>query len=195
MRTLCFGGSFNPIHHGHLLVARAAAEAAGFGQILLIPSAQPPHKPAGPDLASASDRLTMCQLAVQGMAGFTVSDLELKRATPSYTLETARLLRQSGLPEVAWLIGADTVPQLRKWHQPEQLLKEVQFVVVRRPGTDMDWSAVEPPYRHLKDHVVDAPLIDVSATEIRNRVRAGKPIDFFTPPAVVEYIRDRGLYR
>jgi nicotinate-nucleotide adenylyltransferase len=195
MRTLCFGGSFNPIHHGHLIVVRAAAEAAGFGQVLLIPSARPPHKAAGRDMAAAEDRLTMCQLAVQGLAGFAVSDVELRRSTPSYTLETARVLRQSGTSEIAWLIGADTVPQLHSWHEPEKLLREVFFVAVRRPGVDIPWETLGPAYQHLRDRVVEAPLIDISATVIRQRVWTGKSIDFLTPPAVVEYIRNRGLYR
>lgn len=194
MRVLCHGGSFNPIHVGHLIVARAAAEAAGFDQVLLIPSAVPPHKQADPSMASAADRLTMCQLAVSGMAGFAVSDIELQRAEPSYTVETARRLRSLGMTEVCWLIGADTVPNLAAWREPEALLREVRFVVAARPGHDIDWGHVKPPYQFLQDSVVKTPLVDLSASEIRQRVAAGLPIDFMTPPAVIDFIRQRRLY-
>src|SRR5215204_977604 len=117
MRTLCFGGTFNPIHHGHLICARAAAEATGFDRVLLIPSAQPPHRSEQKGLAPAQDRLTMCQLASQHVSQFTTTDLELRRPEPSFTLQTARELRREGYGEVFWLIGGDTVPQLPKWHQ------------------------------------------------------------------------------
>src|SRR4051794_8977869 len=118
MRVLCFGGTFNPIHHGHLICARAVAETGGFDQVLLIPSAQPPHRGGQYDLASAQDRLTMCQLAIKDAPSFAISDVELRRTEPSYTLETARALRQQGLEEVCWLIGGDAVPQLPSWHDP-----------------------------------------------------------------------------
>jgi nicotinate-nucleotide adenylyltransferase len=194
MRVLCHGGSFNPIHVGHLIVARAAAEAAGFDQVLLIPSAVPPHKTADRSLASAQDRLTMCQLAVAGMAGFAVSDIELQRTEPSYTIQTARALRSLGMTEVCWLIGADTVPQLPTWREPLALLDEVKFVVAARPGYDITWDGVDLPYRFLRDSVVDTPLIDLSASQIRQRVASNQPIDFLTPPAVIDFIRSRGLY-
>ena len=195
MRVLCFGGSFNPIHHGHLIVARAAAEAGGFDQILLIPSAIPPHKRPGPDLASAADRLTMCQLAIDGDPLFAVSDIEHRRSEPSFTLETARALREGGLNTVHWLIGEDTVPRLPTWHRPAELMAEVQFVVVRRPLCGVDWAVLPQPYAGLQQALVDAPMIDISATDIRNRVRNGKSIRFFTPDSVARFIGQQGLYQ
>src|SRR5687767_4671129 len=122
MRILCFGGTFNPIHHGHLITARAAAEASGFDRVLLIPSAQPPHRIEQKDLAPAQDRLTMCQLATRDVSLFSTSHMELRRSEPSYTLQTARELRREGYEEVFWLIVGDTVPQLPKWHQPDELM-------------------------------------------------------------------------
>jgi len=196
---LCFGGSFNPLHHGHLLVARAVAEAKGFDQVVLIPSAQPPHKPGSADMAAAEDRLTMCRLAVESSPGsshlFQVNDLELRRHGPSYTIDTARSLTRQGWGKIHWLIGADTLPLLPTWHEPQALLREVEFVVVARPGSEIDWDRVPPEYRHLRQNCVAAPQIDISATEIRRRTAAGKPIDFLTPEPVVRHILDKGLYR
>ena len=197
MKRLCFGGSFNPIHHGHLLIARAAAEAAGYDRVVLIPSAQPPHKPGAADLAPAADRLAMCRLAAETAEAsdlFEVNDLELRRHGPSYTIDTARELTRQGFGVVHWLIGTDTLPLLRTWHEPDALLREVHFVVVARPGWQTDWTAVQPAYLPLRQNVVTAPLIEISATDIRRRVAAGKSIDYLTPPAVVRYIRERGVY-
>lgn len=195
MSTLCFGGSFNPVHHGHLVCARHAAERLGFDQMVLIPSANPPHKPAAADLATAADRVRMCQLAVEGQADFAVDNLETKRTGPSYTIDTARILaaRESG--RVSWLIGADMLRSLPTWHQPEALLDEVAFVVLARPGWSFDWETLPPRFRVLREQVVEAPLIDISATDLRRRVRAGLPIDFLTPAPVVQYIQSAGLYR
>lgn len=195
MKLLCYGGTFNPIHHGHLIVAQAAADAGGFERVVLVPSAQPPHKLAGPDLADAEDRLTMCQSAVENVSRFAVTDLELKRAGPSFTLDTVRALRGQGWDEVYWLIGGDTVPQLARWHQPDALMREARFLVAARPGWALDWESLPEPYRSLRRSVVPAPLIDISATDVRRRVAAGAGIDFLVPPAVAAFIRAKGLYR
>src|SRR3954447_19598971 len=170
-RTLCFGGSFNPIHYGHLRCAEAVAGTAGFDQVLLIPSAHPPHKPDAADLAAPAQRLAMCRLAVAGNRSIEVSDIELNRAGPSYTLDTARKLRAMGVLEVNWLIGADMVRILPTWHKAQELLREVNFVIMARPGWEFDWDTLPAEFRELRSHVVDAPLVDVSATEIRRRVR------------------------
>jgi nicotinate-nucleotide adenylyltransferase len=196
MRTLCFGGSFNPIHHGHLICARAAAEALGFARVLLIPSAQPPHKPDSPELAAARHRLAMCQIATDlEPTLFDANDMELKRETPSYTIDSARALKLQGWQDVSWLIGADMLLYLPKWHEPEALLAEVNFVILARPGWTFDWRAMPAAYRHLEQNVVHAPLIEMSATDIRRRVREGRSISYMVPPGVEEYIRTAGLYR
>lgn len=196
MRRLCFGGSFNPVHHGHLICARAAAEAQGFDRVILIPSALPPHKLQTTELASPHHRLEMCRRAVAGDPLFEVNDVELTRAGPSYTIDTVRELRRQGWDQVAWLIGADMLSMLPKWRQPLDLMREAELVIMARPGWSFDWKSLPPEYQHLADHVVPpAPLLDISATDLRRRVAEGKSIRYLTTDSVCNYIRDNQLYR
>ena len=195
MRKLCFGGSFNPIHHGHLLCARAVAEARGHDRVVFIPSALPPHKLDAKELVDPPHRLAMCQLATAGDGVFEVDDLELMRSGPSFTIETARELRRRGWDRVDWLIGADMVANLPKWHEPLALLREVEFVVMARPRWAYDWESLPEPFRRLQANVVEAPMVDISATAIRRRVAAGQSIRYLVPDAVADYIGAHGLYR
>ncbi|HZZ43507.1 MAG TPA: nicotinate-nucleotide adenylyltransferase [Tepidisphaeraceae bacterium] len=192
---LCLGGSFNPIHHGHLICARAVAEAAGFNRVLLIPSSQPPHKRLNGDIASAEHRLAMCRAAIDADDFFDVSDIELRRNGPSYTIETVRQLKASGWGKVHWLIGADMVEILPKWHEPQALMAEAQFVVMARPGWGLDWEKMPGEFRHLQKSVMAAPLLAISATEVRRRVAEGKSIRYLVPEGVRKYIEEKGLYR
>ena len=147
-------------------------------------------------MASADDRLAMCRLAVAGNPLFEVDDVEVRRAGPSYTIDTVRYLRTAKRWEhVNWLIGADQVAALPRWREPAALLREVNFVVMARPGWSFDWHTLPPEFRVLQNNVVEAPLIDISATDIRRRVRAGEPIDHLVPPAVADYIQSHNLYR
>ncbi|HMB95036.1 MAG TPA: nicotinate-nucleotide adenylyltransferase [Tepidisphaeraceae bacterium] len=199
MKTLCLGGSFNPIHHGHLICARSVAESDGFDKILLIPSRQPPHKPQN-ELADASDRLTMCRLAIEsanvvGSVSFEISDIEINRPGPSYTIDTVRQMQKLGMPQVYWLIGADMLNFLPKWHQPAALLREANFVIIERPGIAIEWNALPAEFIPLKKNLVQAPRIDISSSDIRRRIAMSHSIDYLTPPAVVAYINAHGLYR
>ncbi len=194
MRRLCLGGSFNPIHRAHLACGHAVATSCGFDRVVLIPSAQPPHKSAA-NLASPADRLTMCQLAAQTDPLFEVNDLELHRTGPSYTIDTVRALKARGWAEVSWLIGADMLLMLPEWHQASDLLAQTHFVIVARPGWSIDWSGVPELLRPLEKNVVHAPLLDISATDIRRRVRENEPITHLTFPTVADYILEKGLYR
>jgi nicotinate-nucleotide adenylyltransferase len=194
MTKLCFGGSFNPLHTGHLLVARAVAEAAGFERVVLVPSAQPPHKPNAADLATAAHRLGMCQAVAKCDPFFEIETLELERSGPSYTIDSARELKRRGWPKVPWLIGADMVQILPKWHQATDLLDEVDFVIAQRPGFDIDWQSLPEPFRLLKRQIVLAPSVQISASEIRRRIGEGKPIRYLVPPEVEQYIADHRLY-
>lgn len=193
-RCLCFGGSFNPIHLGHLITARAVAESAGFNKVLLIPSHQPPHKRQNGDIADASHRLAMCRLAVADDPLFEVTDVELLRPGPSYTIDTVRELKRNGWSNVHWLIGADMLNILPKWHEPQALLAEANFVVMSRPGWSFDWASMPRDYHRLQQSVVAAPLIQISATEIRQRLHAGRPITYLVPEPVRHYIEHNRLY-
>nr|MBA3403151.1 nicotinate (nicotinamide) nucleotide adenylyltransferase [Gemmatimonadaceae bacterium] len=161
MRNLCFGGSFNPIHYGHLLTSEAVAREKGFERVLLIPSAISPHKAGHDDMAAAHDRLAMCRLAVAGNTLFEVSDLELNRASPSYTIDTVRELRRQGWDKVHWLIGSDQVAALSRWHESAALLREVTFLVMARPGWSFNWQTLPPEFRALQSRVVEAPLLQI----------------------------------
>lgn len=194
MTRLHFGGSFNPIHHGHLICARAVAEARGFDRVVLVPTGEPPHKAADPAIASAAHRLAMCRLAVEASDLFDVDPIELDRKGQSYTIDTARELRRRGAVDVHWLIGADMLNYLPHWHEPAALLREVKFVIVARPGWTFDWDKLPPAFRELERQVVQTPLVEIGATQIRQRVRERKSIAYLTPENVVNYIGREGLY-
>lgn len=193
-RVLCFGGSFNPLHHGHLITARAVAEAGGFNKVLLIPSCQPPHKRQNGDMADPEQRLAMCRLAVADDRLFDVSDVELRRSGPSYTIDTVRELKRQGWQRVHWLMGADMVEILPKWHEPQALLAEADFVVMARPGWTFNWDAMPTEFHRLRQNVVAAPMLQISSTDIRQRVRDGRSIRYLVPDAVQGYIEQNRLY-
>lgn len=136
-----------------------------------------------------------CEFASDRSLTFVPNDIELQRDGPSYTIQTIRELRQNGWPEVWWLIGADMLNYLPKWHQAEQLIEECNFLILARPGVPLLWDTLPSHFRSRLEHnVVPAPLVDISATEIRQRIRQGLPIDHLTVPPVIEYIRANGLY-
>ncbi|MFO0972605.1 MAG: nicotinate-nucleotide adenylyltransferase [Phycisphaerae bacterium] len=199
-----YGGSFNPIHHGHLIAARAMAEQLGLRQVILIPSAEPPHKRGG-DLESAADRLEMTRLAVAGDPLFAVSDVELRRDGPSYTLDTVVQLQAELGPSArfCWIIGADSLPELASWSRIERLVEAVEIVTAARPGfrpETLDLSALRSKIGAAStDRLVQAcretPEIGISASDIRRRVRAGTSIRYLVPEAVERFVRERGLYR
>ncbi len=197
------GGSFDPIHNGHISIAQQAAARAGLEKVLLIPTGVPPHKdPSG--LAPAPDRLIMARLACRSMRRLEVSDIEVRNEGVSYTIDTVRELRKALGEDVRlyFIIGEDTVGELPAWRDAATLVAETEFVVVHRPGcqpADFEGVARElgpEAAEKLKDSVVkiEEPA-DVSSTEIRERLRRGEGIAGLVRAEVEEYIRDRGLYR
>jgi nicotinate-nucleotide adenylyltransferase len=195
MRRLWYGGSFNPIHNGHLICARAVAETAGFDQIMLVPSAQPPHKQKDKNIAPANLRLAMCRLAVAGDEKFAIDDFELTRSGPSYTIDSVRHLRTAGHSEISWLIGADMATSLPTWHKAAELLAEVNFVLMARPGHPIEWSSLPPAVQKLQSNVVTGPLLDISSSDLRDRLKKGLSIRYLTPGPVIDYIQAHQLYR
>jgi nicotinate-nucleotide adenylyltransferase len=136
----------------------------------------------------------MCQAVSHADPLFQVEPLELDRTGPSYTIDTVRELGRRGWGRVSWLIGADMLQILPKWHMPYDLLREVDFVIARRPGSVVNWDALPPEFHILKANVVDTPLVEISATDIRRRVREGRSIRYLVPDEVEQYIRTHRLY-
>ncbi len=198
-----FGGTFDPVHHGHLIVARAVAERMGFDRVMLIPTHSPPHKP--PTRASAADRLAMLKLAIESDALFDLCELELHRRGPSYTLDTLQALRpRAGEGTLYWLIGADMLTDLPHWHRVEEVLELAHLLVAARAtdaGSAEDALAAlagKLADRHLcrlRENLLPTPQIDISSTDIRRRVHAGKSIRYLVPDAVARYIAEHGLYQ
>lgn len=201
MRLAIFGGTFNPIHLAHVAVAEAAFRELTLDRLLLVPAAVPPHKGAA-ELAPAEHRLRMCELAVQDHEGWEVSDIEIRRGGRSYSIDTvAAVTEQHALDEPPFfLIGADMLQELDSWYQVDRLVAMCRFAVVARPGSSLDPPAAlihaigQARARAICARRVQAPLMDISSTEIRRRVRSGEPTNDLAPRKVADYIREQGLY-
>jgi nicotinate-nucleotide adenylyltransferase len=184
-----FGGSFDPVHLGHLLVAQAAYEELQLSRLFFVPASQSPFKPESRP-APASVRLRMLRLALAGQSHYEVDDQEIKRGGTSFSIDTVRdYVSRYPAAQIFYLIGADHVSQLPKWRAADELAKLVEFVVIPRPGA-MDILA-QPPFR-LRG-LQGFPL-GVSSSQIRARVQAGLPIDGLVPGPVAEAIRNSKLY-
>ncbi|MEO6056904.1 MAG: nicotinate-nucleotide adenylyltransferase [Gemmatimonadales bacterium] len=181
------GGSFDPVHHGHLIVGQVAAEALGLDELRLMPAAQQPFK-QGRHAASAAARAAMLELAVAGRSGFRLERAELERPGPSYSVETLEALRAREPGAVfTLLLGADAALELDAWHRAAELAGLARVAVFSRPGAPI-------PASPLISATVDVPAIEISATEIRHRVRTGRPIRYWVPDAVAEYVARHRLY-
>ena len=184
-----FGGSFDPIHVGHLLVAQAAKEELPLSRLFFVPAAQSPFKP-GVTLAPANERLRLLRLALAGQTDCEVDDQEIRRGGVSYTIDTVRdYARRFSGAELFYLIGADHVAQLPKWRDAAELARLVQFVVIPRPGQAA--AALPPPFR---GRALSGFPLGVSSSQIRERVKAGQPVDLLVGSAVAEAIRNNRLY-
>ena len=184
-----FGGSFDPVHLGHLLVAQAAREELGMARVFFIPAAQSPFKP-GAAPASPAQRLRMLRLALAGQVNCEIDDQEVRRGGVSYTIDTVRdYARRFPDAQLFYLIGADHVPQLPKWREADELARRVEFLVISRPGRA---EAVLPsPFR---GRALSGFPLGVSSSQVRERVRAGLPVDLLVGEAVAEAIRNNQLY-
>ncbi|OGK98920.1 MAG: nicotinate (nicotinamide) nucleotide adenylyltransferase [Candidatus Rokubacteria bacterium RIFCSPHIGHO2_12_FULL_73_22] len=196
-RTGVLGGSFNPVHYGHLLLADEVLEALGLDRILFVPAGVPPHKSPAL-LARAEDRFAMVRLATAGHPRFEVSDLELRRAGPSYTVDTLEAL---GIPraDLFLVVGSETFLDLLSWREPRRIAELAQLVVVPRVGSafDPDSAAARKIVREVGQEplIVRATSLPISASDLRRRVREGRSLAFRLPDAVIGYIATRGLYR
>lgn len=180
------GGTFNPPHHGHLLIANEVLHALSLDEIWFMPNFKPPHK-VMQEAVSNENRMNMLRLAIGGNAAFKIETIELEREGPSYTYDTMKLMniRYDGY-EFFFIIGADMIEYLPKWEKVDELVQLVQFVGVKRPS-----------YSHQTKYpviYVDVPAMDVSSSMIRERCRQGKTVRYLLPDAVIDYIEGKHLY-
>jgi nicotinate-nucleotide adenylyltransferase len=190
-RVGILGGTFNPIHLGHLMIAQDALELAGLDRVVFIPSATPPHKPLAGNVSGA-DRLRMVKLAIAGNDRFAVDDLEIKRGGKSYSVETVAELRRRQ-PDVDWcfIIGGDSLAELHLWRDADRLVQLCRFVVLARPGF------VARPARRLTGvrYKVYAPHpVEIASREIRTRVAGNQSIRYLVPESVRRFIERKKLY-
>lgn len=189
------GGTFDPVHLGHLAAAEQVKPAARLEEVWLMPNSRPPHKVDGPH-ASARDRLAMVDLAVRGRSGLRASDLEVRRGGVSYTIDTIEALapRFPG-KTFALLLGYDAALQIRSWHRPDDLMRVTHFVIFERPTIDLEapelYALGFPPERTQILRIHTPPI---AAHEIRQRLQAGESVDSLLPRPVADYIHEHELY-
>jgi nicotinate-nucleotide adenylyltransferase len=196
-RIGAFGGSFDPIHVGHLIVAEVLQHALALERVIFLPAGRPPHKPTQ-ELAADADRLAMLDLALAGAPYFEISTVDLDRPGPSYTAESLWVLREQLPPDcdLYFLIGQDSLRDFPTWHAPAEIARLARLGVALRPGVTATVEAVNRavPETLNRIELVPVPLIDVASRTIRANIRAGGPYRFQVPPAVADYIAGRGLY-
>ncbi|MDQ2682804.1 MAG: nicotinate-nucleotide adenylyltransferase [Chloroflexota bacterium] len=196
-RVGLLGGTFDPIHLGHLILAELAHDALKLDRVEFLVSNDPPHKPDS-SVSPAGVRTEMVSLAIRGIPYFAVNASELERSGPSYTVETLTALRTARPhDQFVFIVGGDSLRDLPSWHRPADVLRLARLAVIDRPGADYDLAALErglPALGTQLDHV-PAPAIDISSTALRAMVRDGRSIRFQTVEAVRAFIEERGLYR
>ena len=221
MRIGLFGGTFNPVHIGHLRAALEVKEGFKLDEVILIPAALPPHKMSG-DVVDAADRLHMLKLALTDISGLKLSDLELKRSGPSYTIDTVQHFKRK-LPDqslIYLIIGLDAFLEIDTWKSYEELLSQIPFIIINRPkpgvaANDFSWRSLgkfltskiatdyvftenESCYRAKRKqpvHVLEVTRLDISSTRLRSLIHAGRSIEYIVPRKVAEFISSKGLYR
>ena len=192
-----FGGTFDPPHLGHLILASEAQSQLELTRLLWTVTPDPPHK-QDQLITPLEHRLAMVKLAIQDNRSFELSEIELKRPGPHYTVDTIRLLaEQNPGAEIVPIIGGDSLHDLPTWHHPQEILYRAHWVgVMRRPGEETNLQALERklPGISAKVHYVDAPLLEIASREIRERVASRKPFRYYLPLPVYEYINQHHLY-
>jgi nicotinate-nucleotide adenylyltransferase len=197
MRIGVIGGTFDPIHMGHLLVAEEARTQLELHHVVFVPAGNPPHKHTR-QITDAERRLDMIRLAIADNASFAVSRVDVDREGPSYTVDMIRLLQDAWgtRAEIYFLIGGDSLIDLPTWHRPDLLLRLCHVVAVRRPGylTDLEQLEHLLPGTSRLIQILDVPTLDISSTEIRDRVHRGRSIRYLVPASVARYICQHRLY-
>jgi nicotinate-nucleotide adenylyltransferase len=200
MRLGLFGGTFDPIHYGHLILAEQCREQIRLDRVRFVPAGDPPHK-RGRVRTPARQRAEMIEMAIAGHEPFELATLEIDRTGPSYTVDTLEQLgRDDPECELFFLIGSDSLADLSTWREPKRIAELATLVVVTRPDAPLpDFSDLVPllgtaGVETVKRHVVEMPLIGISSTDLRRRVHQGRSIRYLLPRAVECYIKEQGLY-
>jgi nicotinate-nucleotide adenylyltransferase len=189
VRVGLLGGTFDPIHLGHLRAAENAREALSLDRVVFVPARTPPHG-KGP-LASALDRFAMVALGISGQPAFFLSDIELRRDGPSYTVDTVDEWRRQRQEDSLFLVvGSDTFPEMSSWKDCDRLFSLCSVAVTPRPGA----GDVTPPQGRVLYERVDGPSLPVSSTDVRRRVASGLSVRYMVPDGVADYVRKQGLY-
>lgn len=200
VRVGVLGGTFDPVHLGHLVIAQDAAHARGLDAVVFVPARTPPHK-LDVAITPAAHRLAMLMRAAEEDDRFIVSRVDLDRAGPHYTVDMLPLLRDDmGLDprdDLYFVMGADSLVELPTWRDPLGIARQARLLVLDRPGFEVDWVELERALPGIRARVdtIRVPLIGVSGTALRHRVRQGQPIRYLVPASVEAYIRDHDLYR
>ena len=198
LRAGVFGGTFDPIHTGHLILIEEARYELQLDVIYLMPVADPPHKQGNP-ISPVTDRIRMCELATLDADHVRISCIDADRPGPHYSADMVRLLQEElgAEAEIFFLMGMDSLRDLPAWHEPERLLAQCTPVALSRADVEVDWDTLETALPGIREQVVlvDMPELEISGSNIRERVRAGRPIRYQTPRIVERYITVRGLYR
>lgn len=193
-----FGGTFDPIHVGHLILAVEARHQLRLDQVVLVPAGDPPHKQGRP-LAPLCHRLEMCQRAVANDHTINISLIDAERPGPHYTADTLRIFHNQLGPDVQifFLMGLDSLRDLPTWHEPEWLMQNCQLVALQRHDVDIDWPSLEAALPGLYERIImlDMPKLEIASSALRERVQTGQPIRYQVPRPVELYIQEHGLYR
>jgi nicotinate-nucleotide adenylyltransferase len=186
------GGTFDPIHHGHLVAASEVAHVFGLDEVVFVPTGISSHK-AGTKVAAAEDRYLMAVIATASNPRFSVSRIDIDRARPTYTVDTLRDMRDLHDPdtEFFFITGADALAKLLSWRNAEELFELAHFIGCTRPGHRL----TDPGLPNGRVSLMEVPALSISSTECRDRVRAGEPIWYLVPDGIVQYINKRDLYR
>jgi nicotinate-nucleotide adenylyltransferase len=199
MRIGVMGGTFDPIHLGHLVTAEAVRHRFGLHQVVFVPTGRPPHK-KGEDVSSAEHRYVMTFLAVVSNPEFSVSRVEIDRPGYSYTFDTMLALGEVYGPgcELYFITGADVMRDIHTWHRAEELLTLCHFIAASRPGYTLSDYIAQTDIERFRGNghiqLLEVPAMAISSTDLRRRVRAGEPIRYLVPESVENYIHEHGLY-
>lgn len=189
------GGTFDPIHYGHLAAAEEARAKLGLREVIFVVAGLPPHK-LDEEITPAEHRYAMVELAIASNPHFSLSRIDIDRPGPSYTVDTIALLRQKWTGEICFIMGMDALMEIDTWHQPQRLIQLCRLVAVERPDFVPDLGRLEAavPGIAARTEIIEMPQMEISSTDLQRRVREGLPIKYQLPPQVEEYIYQHRLY-